>query len=62
MTALDAQQRAIDMAGQKLSGDFVYIPWRYSLRDNPYYRKHPFHTVWHNAFYDECKSLNRRLK
>lgn len=62
MTALDAQERAVDMANTKLVGDFIYIPWRYHLRDNPYYRKHPFHAVWHNAFYDECKRLNRRLK
>ena len=62
MSALTAQERAYKMANEKLDGDFMCIPWRYSLRDNPYHRKHPFHAVWHNAFYDECKILNRRLK
>ncbi len=56
------QERAIKMANKKMVGDFIYIPWRYRLTDNPYYRKHPMHTVWHNAFYDECRALNRRLK
>lgn len=62
MNALNAQKRARVMANEKLKGDFIYIPWKYSLRDNPFHRKHPFHAVWHNAFYDECKLLNRRLK
>lgn len=62
ITALQAQEMAVRMANEKLVGDFIYIPWKYHLRDNPHYRKHPFHAIWHNAFYDECKVLNRRLK
>lgn len=61
MLTKEAQLKAKSMANERYVGSFWGKPWRYFLRDNPYYKKHPGHVIWHNSFYDECKILNRRL-
>ena len=62
MEELTAQERAQEMASKEIKGGPKWRKWYHSIKDNPYYKKHPLHTVWHNAFYDECKSLNRPIK
>ena len=62
MDALTAQKRAHKMANEEFKNRPRWKKWVYTIKDNPYYRKHPMHTIWHNAFYDECKALNRSIK
>lgn len=35
--------------------------YTYTIKDNPYYRKHKMHVKWHNEFYDECKIIGRPI-
>tara|TARA_R110002012_G_scaffold151494_1_gene311421 strand:- start:482 stop:670 length:189 start_codon:yes stop_codon:yes gene_type:complete len=62
MNALTAQEMAQEMARKENESRPRWWKWFHTIRDNPYCRKHPMHTVWHNAFYDECKILNRSIK
>lgn len=35
--------------------------WRYDIKDNPYRAHKRNSVIWHNAFYDKCKEIGRRI-
>ncbi|CAH9015653.1 conserved hypothetical protein [Vibrio phage 382E49-1] len=51
-------KRAESMAMEKNQRPFRY--WVYTIKDNPYATKRN-RVIWHNAFYDKCREIGRRI-
>lgn len=59
---IDVIEIASSMASVKESRRGFGEVYSFTFKDNPYYRKHKMHNVWHNAFYDQCRIIGRSLK
>lgn len=57
---MSVEDRAVKMAREKATKWFRTVD-AYNITDNPCCGKRDSVT-WHNAFYDECRKLGRRIK
>lgn len=52
---------AHSMALEKVRFTVRYDRYRYRITDNPYKDHKVNRVLWHNAFYDKCREIGRRI-